>query len=478
MKVCVRFTVVFIITILYSHIGNSQLLSIGADTSVLTMYNVNNVNDSIYIYRVTDKNWDTQKGSLKVISIDTTSGWIFTYSVYNADSNKFLDPQILAGDSIDTIKNLETGCYAIRMQKDTVDSIFRAWIFLDKLRANVYKDKDGNLPYDMIRCEKLQIKAIRSKQEAKGDTTKTYFHEDKFYYENPADGEQYVLKNIVKTTVVSEDGTSNSVANTTTINMYDPPAKNTAYFFTVEDAFKNKVTDTVKYITINTKANFTIQVSYDTINYKDYIPNDSIEAPLYSYFKDSSLNAESYEWIVSDTVFNNEKVKYDTKDVKNHLYIRPYEYQVKLITYSPAPYSCVDTSEIKTVKLADSKFGESEDKAFPKFFEPGSTGKYNTFYPKADNDDWKSIRKLHLTIFNNWGHLVYKYEGPLKNSWKGWDGKSISGRDVEPGVYYYYYFAEGYGQFIDPVKKDAEGKPLKRGYSQRGKGYVYLFRKR
>jgi hypothetical protein len=47
--------------------------------------------------------------------------------------------------------------------------------------------------------------------------------------------------------------------------------------------------------------------------------------------------------------------------------------------------------------------------------------------------------------------------------WQGWDGRTTFG-EAQPGIYYYWYKANGWGPF------KTGSKELK------GSGYVYLFR--
>lgn len=69
----------------------------------------------------------------------------------------------------------------------------------------------------------------------------------------------------------------------------------------------------------------------------------------------------------------------------------------------------------------------------------------NVITPNGDeiNDlftlDTKNTTNIRLTISNRWGNLIYEGEGPNP----AWDGTNQSGVDVEDGVYFYYYEAEG-----------------------------------
>jgi gliding motility-associated-like protein len=63
----------------------------------------------------------------------------------------------------------------------------------------------------------------------------------------------------------------------------------------------------------------------------------------------------------------------------------------------------------------------------------------NVFTPNADNTNDvfiiqnSGMKTLHCEIYDRWGALVYKWDGPAGY----WDGKSMNGMDAVDGVYYY-----------------------------------------
>jgi gliding motility-associated-like protein len=66
----------------------------------------------------------------------------------------------------------------------------------------------------------------------------------------------------------------------------------------------------------------------------------------------------------------------------------------------------------------------------PNAFKPNddSENENKTFFPK-----YKSIAQLELSVFNQWGELIYR-SSDLSNG--GWDGK-VKGVLQETGFYFY-----------------------------------------
>jgi gliding motility-associated-like protein len=80
----------------------------------------------------------------------------------------------------------------------------------------------------------------------------------------------------------------------------------------------------------------------------------------------------------------------------------------------------------------------------PNAFTP-TQGDNKTFVPK-----FKGIAQLELSVFNQWGELIYR-SSELKNG--GWDG-TVSGVLQEAGFYFYGLV----GQASDGEKVELTGK--------------------
>ena len=72
-----------------------------------------------------------------------------------------------------------------------------------------------------------------------------------------------------------------------------------------------------------------------------------------------------------------------------------------------------------------------------------------------DNNDYFLINNLedydavHLTVLNRWGNVIYDNEKYLND----WNGKDMSGKDIEDGVYFYTVVAQSEKFIYDDTKK-------------------------
>ena len=363
------------------------------------------------------------------------------------------------------------------------------------MRFYLIKDTGGYVKEFEYTCDYVDIRGI-SKTDKKFTDSLRFYHED-FKYMNPSNGREHVFTNILKNTMKGSDG-SFSENNKIQQRIIDAPPTNTNYTVTITDTFGNSITDKIKYKSINTLADFEIYVDTlsildpyirDTVasNYKKFEASDKGEAPFHAMFTNKSKNGISFEWLLTDTIFSPiDSAQYFTNDSISsvfHVYRNPHKYQLRLV--STSPYGCVDTSEVKTLEVEDSKMGEGNgDGAFPTAFAPNSTDQRNKYYYFKSNIEsekpqieWKSLKKIHLWIFNKMGHKMYEYEGPVWNGWLGWDGKTGWGLEAVSGVYYYIFEAEGWGQFSQKsTDPNSSSTTIKGSKNIKGKGYFFLYR--
>jgi hypothetical protein len=222
---------------------------------------------------------------------------------------------------------------------------------------------------------------------------------------------------------------------------------------------------------------------------------DSGEAPLRVKFKNKSKNGFSFEWFLLDTFHrdNNAIIRQtdyipskDSLDSVGYVYFRPIDvtpapYKVKLFSYGPNRI-CID-SAIKTITVhpsqlhSDNSSASKDSLIFPTAFIPGDKVfgyfTYKEFVDSSNNQtNFYSIRNLHLTVYSQWGRLMYEYNGPVLDVWKGWNGKTKYNSDAPVGIYFYVYEALGWG----PISRPA-GSTLG-DFTAKGNGFVYLLRKR
>lgn len=488
--------------------ANAQLYGTGWDTVRYTAYVVNQIYDKIYIYNASEKdnNLETRRGTLKAVTPDSITGAAFIWSKYDYLNKKYVqfDSVTVADGISSTIDTLESGGYQVQIIRNTViDTVFRAWIFINKLRLHLQKTCDGKLSNWKYSCDHLDLGVIRKNE----SQCKSYLCDSlcdlgyihaKFLYANPLTGKTITLKN--DTTIVwsANPPLETAFNSSLQVYVYDKPWENTTFTINFEDEYHNSATDNVVYESVNPKSKFDLQISD---NYKVYGKNDSTgEAPLMAVFTNNSLNAQKYEWILADTFINatsyyNRKdtahlIRYDTSSV-HYTYYRPWGYKVRLISYGPGDLPCTDTLK-KDINVYYPLRDSSKNKlSFPNAFSPNNDGSNDIFIYKKDSfyTAWKSIRNLHLKMFNVWGKLVFEHNGPVLEGGKdGWDGRTRSGAEAPPGIYFYYYKVTGWGPFVDeePFKEESDGAAntnytedkLKKGpFEFDGSGFVYLFRK-
>jgi hypothetical protein len=496
----------------------AQLYGIGFDDTV-TVNSQLGGKDTVYVYNAADSAYThpkndlySRRGAIKAWSPDRTSGWTFIWDQYDYAQKKFVakDTVNLAGNNYETRNGLNSGGYQVRMNKGTIVDTFRAWVFINKLRLHLRKTPDGKISTFYSHCGYIQLGAIK-KNDLGADTSLSYIHSD-FYYANPvAENANTRFRNDTNViwTSIPDAG---YVEGKTQVNKYDPPTVITKFYISFSDTFGNTAKDTVSYDPIRTIADFdlyTFQNSkFDSMQIKDstlaYAKVDSGEAPLRVKFKNKSKNGFSFEWFLLDTFHrdNNAIIKQtdyipskDSLDSVGYVYFRPIDvtpvpYKVKLFSYGPNRI-CID-SAIKTVTVhpsqlhsdnsTTSKDSGSNTLVFPPAFIPGDKlygyFTYKEFVSKdtsgneSSQTNFFSIRSFHLTVFSQWGRLMYEYNGPVLNGWKGWDGKTRYGSDAPPGIYFYVYEAIGWG----PISRPSTS--LIGDFTAKGRGFVYLLRQR
>jgi gliding motility-associated-like protein len=205
----------------------------------------------------------------------------------------------------------------------------------------------------------------------------------------------------------------------------------------------NKLTPAIKvnYIQVHQPVNaFFRSESYGLKNSYMFIPYEEISDTVPTYF---------YMWSYFNTTTGSTFHK-DTKSIKvsnlvnqenaiDSLTFNKGLYKVTLVLQDT--YGCTDTNAISLV-VADSI-------RLPNVFVPDGE-KYYEIDPK----DIGIV--LHFQLFNRYGLLIFEQEAPRIL----WDGTTLSGKEVNTGVYYYV---------LKATQGDLSGK-----YNQ--KGFIHLFR--
>ncbi|HPO65243.1 MAG TPA: gliding motility-associated C-terminal domain-containing protein [Bacteroidales bacterium] len=485
-----RFRTLLILSICASMLGEgeirAQLYAPTADYQTWINYTGSNpLRVRVFVFNQNESNWGTHWGRIEAVSVDSTTGWTFQWSVLDQTNFQFVDTLApLINVQVAVLDNLNFGCYRIRMQKGSVDTSFIAWVIINPLRFHLVKTDDGYVKEFEYTCDFLDLRAI-PRNDTKFDADLRYVHNDYFLCPHPYTGDLYRLSNELKCNWEGNDGSS-YVTTKPQLRIYQPPAQDTRYKVDVTDAFGNTASDQITYRTINTRADFKIFLAEDTIagSFKSrYKEATEGEARLWARFENTSKNGVNFTWRLSDLMLNAADSAYylrtttdSTATIEDVQYSFPRTYKITLISESPR--FCVD-SITKEIVIKPSKMGDMGKNAFPKVITPNNDGIHDYFYIKVDNSDTiQSIEYLSLRIYNSRGSKVYEYKGKMADGWKGWDGKTLWGLDAPTGIYYYYFEAKGYGPFASTSGNNTEQSAGTTTGPRKvsGKGYVYLIR--
>ena len=404
---------IMIISLLTAGNIQAQVDANGYSSLEWTRYDTTNQHrDPIFIY-CPDANGNPVLGSLTATPPGGTAGWDFTWTFYNPVTHNY-DSTVLVENGVasSTVSNLGSGGYAVRIQDAvSMDTSFYAWVFVDtpQVKASVLN----------FTCDYVALK---------GDTASI-----PFTYYNTTKDSAIILRNGLTFLWTSDP---QSVIPWPDLEpdpiIYKPPYEDTRYYLTVTDSFGCNANSSVFYETIHVKADFEVN------------PENG-EAPLEVSFTNKSINGVEFEWkLGDDSIFYGE-----TPDP--HTYYIPDDYVPVLIARSEE--GCIDSLSFESIHVDPSSL------EIPNVFTPNGDS-YNDYFRVAA----KSLRYLHIKVYNRQGVKVYEFEGQgnVLKDYEGWDGR-INGRGAaSPGVYYYIIRAVGW----DDVKY--KGKEYR--------GMLYLFR--
>lgn len=326
----------------------------------------------------------------------------------------------VSGSPTSQLTDLENGCYRVRITANAVTKVYTSWVF------NTY----------------LDVKAEISDSDCSSLKLKGSFDAPALIYTDLTTNKPLELNKGIQ--VKWMDGEV-VVSRILSPQIYNPPTKDTNYSLIVSDKFGCVGTSEVNYISIVTKAVFSVST-------------DKGEAPLEVTFDNKSENGDpgKFEWFIfrdldeikREAAENNGRVK-DSIMVKlyndNPVYTfeKSGSYKVKLVSRKlSALHTCYDTTYLTGYIVADTSFVDA-----PNVFTPDGNGTNDEFIIKF----W-SMKSIKISIFNRWGKLLHVWESGnvinFDNTVKSvpqsvWDGK-VGGKVCTPGVY--YYVVEGTGR--------------------------------
>jgi gliding motility-associated-like protein len=412
--------------------SGAQISAPGSAGSDKTSYPVFNETDSIFVFCA-----QTEGAAIAVLRANTSleGTKTFNWEKYNPVSAAFeFYFSESTGEQSSEISGLGDGCYRVTITQGENTSVQRAWVF------NNWISVKASIPDSLSNCEGFKLQGEYTTGELK-------------YYDLATNAELTVNKDVK---VQWKKGDEN-VATVLSPQVFDPPTADTEYTLRVYDKFSCEETSVVTYISIVTKANFTVD-------------KQTGEAPLIVTFTNTSENGTpgSYEWFFFrdlDDIKNEsqgstipvdsiEVVAFDDSPV--YTYDNSGTYMVKLVSKKiTGPTVCVDTVYLPAYIIADTSFV-----AVPNVFTPNGDGTNDEFVVKF----W-SMQSIEIDIFNRWGKRIHHWDSGdvrgFENTWTEtvWDGRLMGGRYASPGVYYYNVVGMG---------RDGERR--------RAHGFFHLFR--
>jgi CHU_C Type IX secretion signal domain len=451
----------------------AQISAIGQSFTDTATYPVSNFKDLVFVYNVSCFGGNNPSATLLAIAPNNLDSCNYVWTGYNIQDHSFdLAVKTESQVSSSQLSGIGEGGYQVRISRTgKLDTTFRCWIFIHHLSVSVLKTADGKVLTSKYTCQYVELN---------GSLTT-----DTLLYYDPVSGDTVKLMNNTSYwwSYSNKEGVKDKAfLNSLNPRTYSPPVYNTHYYLVSTDKFNASCSDTVLYISIQTRSVFEYKYFDHYGDSTGYIPMDpqGVSAPAKFEFINHSINGATYQWILTDTVFAGDTVHRiidasDTLLKPVYTYYIPRQYLAKLVSKSAE--HCVDTSVTEIlIYIKPSELG-----AVPNVFTPNNDGKndYFVFYPYDDDvkdnpgSRFASIRTFHITIFDRWGRKVHEFNGDI-NDWVGngkdgshggWDGKILgTNADAVPGIYYYIIVATGWDNIVY------------QGTTKQYMGFVYLYR--
>lgn len=417
------------------------------------------VTDTIFVFKTPVGN-NFPVNAMLSASFHNTDNLIYEWSQFDPVAmlyNRFIRTDTAVSS---TIENLSAGGYQVKITGNGIDTVFRAWVFINYFKVKLKQDS---------RCDGVEF----TWGYQAGISGKS------FNYYNFTDSTTHIIQNGLNIVWSAKKKNSNDefedveydYGNKYFANMvlYDDHK----FYLRVNDSFGLNGKDSINFFAISVKPTFK---AVRAPGHPAYETDTTGGAPFYVSFIDSSFNVELWTWKFhndEDRIINgrdsflridNSQVIYDSVEYK-----KPGEYNVELYVQGPIYYlegearRC-DSSLVKQKYIiVDTSWVGIE---MPNVFVPdGSDEKNKRFRPTPNEKESvsSSLEYFEIYIYSRWGNRVYKFETSDKfvyDTWEGWNGKvGGNGPDAQPGIYFYVIKAQG----LD-------------GRDQSKKGFVYLFR--
>lgn len=141
-------------------------------------------------------------------------------------------------------------------------------------------------------------------------------------------------------------------------------------------------------------------------------------------FFTTSLDGVSFLWDLGDGT---------TSTQRDPVHFYPYNFPLSIVlTVTDEFGATITTSTAYEARLED----DLTDLTFPNIFTPNGDGVNDIFGPKTDRLLGPCAQ---LSIFNRYGHRIFESLGNDIT----WDGRSVDGERITPGVYFYVFVVNG-----------------------------------
>jgi hypothetical protein len=492
---------IFILLILFPDFElEAQLTSGSADFADSTVYKIDGIADSIYIFYQANRDkyieafspngdsvifeWYLYNNATGVYTLDNSTVDVSSRILFN-NENIFSDPL----------------GYMLVINDGAVTDTFRCWLMLDNFQVAIINADTLDTGGEITKVVRDANKRCSLTGDIKARIDSSYM-----FYHNPLDGS--LIHFPFEAEISKDNWYSNPDPGNDTINsfgqndntwlnvtVFNPYWKDCYLILEVTDELGFTQKDSVFYESIIPHANFlyTHIPLNDPFYYPDhseryyeiYGPSyDLISAPALFLFEDSSENANRYTWLFGDTL--TESI---TADSLLHTYALPGIYYPRLIAYHYLDFSletCVDTfpkyfePDAKApIEVEQAQILSNNKELLPNVFAPpNGSPNYFRFYDDA------SITDFEIAIYNRYGKRVYHFAGNIRD-WEGWDGKiKNSNKVVQTGVYYYvvkeisglpdwetHEVRDIHEEFPGNNEKDSDGIKLNNIH----RGYVHVY---
>ncbi len=436
----------------------------------------NTARDPLFVFYQTDQ---VYKAGALTARYPGPGNFNFEWRKYNPGAGGF-DPVFSsdAGTTSSSVSNLGEGGYRVRAWNGGgIDTTMVAWVMLDQFSNDIEKTHDGLLPGYRYTCDYVSLAG--------------YVYPDTLIYYD-------LLSNTEITRILdyrfkwTSDNADLDIPNDSIVlrpnTTYKPPYKDTYYYLTATDQYGMIDVDTMFYVSIQTKAEFTVEYFdkitglYDPDLDGSFDPDreiGSLDSRLTVRFLNNSLNGAVYYWVYLDTLggVKESEITYDLEAITEFTYINADKY------YNPYLVSMSEENCQDTFRLDEEIYVVPSQLAIPNVFSPNGDGTNDLFVFKH-----QSLEKCRVSIMNRNGVVVYKRKIDDIYTWQGWDGNMHnSSRKAPEGQYFYVVEALGYDgvNYQDPTIIDrwkgnpgsgSGGTDPEAGSQTTYTGWLYLFR--